>query len=78
MDSLRELADTVLDKSGSGVVLLAAVSGDKVQFVCKVDKGDTKKDFMQEKSLRRQLRLLAGMAVAVPIWHRLAVNSLNR
>lgn len=52
MDSLRELADTVLDKSGSGVVLLAAVSGDKVQFVCKVDKGDTKKGLHAGKIIK--------------------------
>lgn len=60
MDSLRELADTVLDKSGSGVVLLAAVSGDKVQFVCKVDKGDTKKGLHAEKIIKAAAQAAGG------------------
>jgi alanyl-tRNA synthetase len=60
MDSLRELADTVLDKSGSGVVLLAAVSGDKVQFVCKVDKGDTKKGLHAGKIIKAASQAAGG------------------
>lgn len=60
MDSLRELADTVLDKSGSGVVLLAAVSGDKVQFVCKVDKGDTKKGLHAGKIIKAAAQAAGG------------------
>lgn len=60
MDSLRELADTVLDKSGSGVVLLAAVSGDKVQFVCKVDKGDTKKGLHARKIIKAAAQAAGG------------------
>lgn len=43
MDDLRSFADMVLDKIGGGVVLLGAVNGEKVNFVCKVSKGDTKK-----------------------------------
>lgn len=60
MDSLRELADTVLDKSGSGVVLLAAVSGDKVQFVCKVDKKDTKKGLHAGKIIKAAAQAAGG------------------
>ena len=60
MDSLRELADAVLDKSGSGVVLLAAVSGDKVQFVCKVDKGDTKKGLHAGKIIKAAAQAAGG------------------
>lgn len=60
MDSLRELADTVLDKSGSGVVLLAAVSGDKVQFVCKVDKGNTKKGLHAGKIIKAAAQAAGG------------------
>ena len=60
MDSLRELADTVLDKSGSGVVLLASVSGDKVQFVCKVDKGDTKKGLHAGKIIKAAAQAAGG------------------
>lgn len=60
MDSLRELADTVLDKSGSGVVLLASVSGDKVQFVCKVDKGDTKKGLHAGKIIKAVAQAAGG------------------
>lgn len=60
MDSLRELADTVLDKSGSGVVLLAAVSGDKVQFVCKVDKRDTKKGLHAGKIIKAAAQAAGG------------------
>lgn len=60
MDSLRELADTVLDKSGSGVVLLAAISGDKVQFVCKVDKGDTKKGLHAGKIIKAAAQAAGG------------------
>ena len=60
MDSLRELADTVLDKSGSGVVLLVAVSGDKVQFVCKVDKGDTKKGLHAGKIIKAAAQAAGG------------------
>lgn len=36
-EGLRDMADIVLDKVG-GIVLLGAVQGDKVSFVCKVDK----------------------------------------
>lgn len=60
MDSLRELADTVLEKSGSGVVLLASVSGDKVQFVCKVDKGDTKKGLHAGKIIKAAAQAAGG------------------
>lgn len=42
MESLRNLADMVLEKTGDGVVLLGAVHEDKVNFVCKVAKGLTK------------------------------------
>ena len=40
-EGLRDMADMVLDKVG-GIVLLGAVQGDKVSFVCKVDKELTK------------------------------------
>ena len=36
--NLRDLADQMKDKLGSGVVLLATVSGDKVSMVCGVTK----------------------------------------
>ena len=43
-EGLRDMADMVLDKVG-GIVLLGAVQGDKVSFVCKVDKELTKQGY---------------------------------
>ena len=60
MDSLRELADPVLAKSGHGVVLLASVADGKVQFVCKVDKGDTKKGLHAGKIIKAAAQAAGG------------------
>ena len=38
MGELRDMADMVRDKIGSGVVLLGAAGGDKVNFVCMATK----------------------------------------
>lgn len=43
-EGLRDMADMVLDKVG-GIVLLGAVQGDKVSFVCKVAKELTKQGY---------------------------------
>lgn len=43
-EGLRDMADMVLDKVG-GIVLLGAVQGDKVSFVCKVAKALTKQGY---------------------------------
>ena len=75
MDNLRDLADTVLDKLGSGVVLLGMTHGDKVNFVCKVAKGDTKKGLHAGKIIKQRLRLLVATAAAVPTWLRLAAKN---
>ena len=52
MDNLRQLADTIMDKVGSGVVLLGMANGDKVNFVCKVAKADTKKGLHAGKIIK--------------------------
>ena len=39
------MADMVLNKLGTGIVLLGAVQGDKVNFVCKVAKDTVQKGF---------------------------------
>ena len=43
-EGLRDMADMVMDKVG-GIVLLGAVQGDKVSFVCKVAKELTKQGY---------------------------------
>ena len=45
------MADMVLDKVG-GIVLLGAVQGDKVSFVCKVDKELTKQGYHAGKIVK--------------------------
>ena len=45
MEGLRDMADMVLNKLGTGIVLLGAVQGDKVNFVCKVAKDTVQKGF---------------------------------
>ena len=60
MDGLRDLADTVLDKVGSGVVLLGAVNGGKVNFVCKVAKADTKKGLHAGKIIKAAATAAGG------------------
>lgn len=60
MDSLRELADTVMDKAGSGVVLLGAVHDGKVSFVCKVAKADTKKGLHAGKIIKAAAQAAGG------------------
>lgn len=60
MDNLRDLADTVLDKLGSGVVLLGMTNGDKVNFVCKVAKSDTKKGLNAGKIIKAAAQAAGG------------------
>lgn len=50
-EGLRGMADMVLDKVG-GIVLLGAVQGDKVSFVCKVDKELTKQGYHAGKIVK--------------------------
>lgn len=50
-EGLRDMADIVLDKVG-GIVLLGAVQGDKVSFVCKVDKELTKQGYHAGKIVK--------------------------
>ena len=50
-EGLRDMADMVLDKVG-GIVLLGAVQGDKVSFVCKVDKELTKQGYHAGKIVK--------------------------
>lgn len=60
MDGLRDLADTVMDKVGGGVVLLGAVNGEKVNFVCKVAKADTKKGLHAGKIIKAAAQAAGG------------------
>ena len=60
MDDLRSLADTVLAKLGSGVVLLGTANGDKVNFVCKVAKADTKKGLHAGKIIKAAAQAAGG------------------
>ena len=50
-EGLRDMADMVMDKVG-GIVLLGAVQGDKVSFVCKVDKELTKQGYHAGKIVK--------------------------
>ena len=50
-EGLRDMADMVLDKVG-GIVLLGAVQGDNVSFVCKVDKELTKPGYHAGKIVK--------------------------
>lgn len=50
-EGLRDMADMVLDKVG-GIVLLGAVQGDKVSFVCKIDKELTKQGYHAGKIVK--------------------------
>lgn len=50
-EGLRDMADMVLNKVG-GIVLLGAVQGDKVSFVCKVDKELTKQGYHAGKIVK--------------------------
>lgn len=60
MDNLRSLADTIMDKLGSGVVLLGMVNGEKVNFVCKVNKADTKKGLHAGKIIKAAAQAAGG------------------
>lgn len=60
MDSLRDLADTIMDKIGHGVVLLGTANGDKVNFVCKVSKADTKKGLHAGKIIKAAAQAAGG------------------
>ena len=50
-EGLRDMADMIMDKVG-GIVLLGAVQGDKVSFVCKVDKELTKQGYHAGKIVK--------------------------
>ena len=75
MDNLRDLADSVLDKVGSGVVLLGMAHDDKVNFVCKVAKADVKRGLHAGKIIKQPLRQPVGTAAVVPIWPRPAAKN---
>lgn len=60
MDNLRDLADSVLDKAGSGVVLLGMVHDDKVNFVCKVAKADVKRGLHAGKIIKAAAQAAGG------------------
>ena len=60
MDNLRDLADSVLDKAGSGVVLLGMVHDDKVNFVCKVAKVDVKRGLHAGKIIKAAAQAAGG------------------
>lgn len=60
MDSLRDLADTIMDKLGNGVVLLSAAHEDKINFVCKVAKADTKKGLHAGKIIKAAAQVAGG------------------
>ena len=52
MEGLRDMADMVLNKLGTGIVLLGAVQGDKVNFVCKVARDTVQKGFHAGKIVK--------------------------
>lgn len=58
-EGLRDMADMVLDKVG-GIVLLGAVQGDKVSFVCKVDKELTKQGYHAGKIVKAAAAAAGG------------------
>lgn len=58
-EGLRDMADMVLDKVG-GIVLLGAVQGDKVSFVCKVDKELTKQGYHSGKIVKAAAAAAGG------------------
>lgn len=58
-EGLRDMADMVLDKVG-GIVLLGAVQGDKVSFVCKVDKELTKQGYHAGKIIKAAAAAAGG------------------
>ena len=60
MDNLRDLADSVLDKVGSGVVLLGMAHDDKVNFVCKVAKADVKRGLHAGKIIKEVAKIVGG------------------
>lgn len=60
MDNLRDLADSVLDKVGSGVVLLGMAHDDKVNFVCKVAKADVKRGLHAGKIIKAAAQAAGG------------------
>ena len=60
MDGLRSMADTVLDRLGAGVVLLGAVHGDKVNFVCKVAKDSVKAGLHAGKIIKAAAQAAGG------------------
>lgn len=60
MDNLRDLADSVLDKAGSGVVLLGMAHDGKVNFVCKVAKDDVKRGLHAGKIIKAAAQAAGG------------------
>ncbi|WP_296827450.1 alanine--tRNA ligase [uncultured Megasphaera sp.] len=60
MDNLRDLADSVLDKAGSGVVLLGMAHDGKVNFVCKVAKADVKRGLHAGKIIKAAAQAAGG------------------
>ena len=60
MDELRKQADTVIDRIGSGVVLLGAAADGKVNFVCKVSKDCTSKGLHAGKIIKAAAQAAGG------------------
>ena len=60
MDTLRELADTLLARIGQGVVLLGAAHEDKVNFVCKVSADGKSKGLHAGKIVKAAAQVAGG------------------
>ena len=60
MDSLRNIGDEVRNKLGSGVVVLASVSGNKLTFLAMATKDLVKKGIMSGNIVREVAKVTGG------------------
>ena len=73
-DALRQMVDSLRQKLGSGVVVLASAEDGKVALITGVTK-DLSQSFMRAKSSRNWPNWWVVPGAAVPIWPRLAVKT---
>lgn len=70
MDTLRETADNLRDKLGSGVVVLANVVDDKVNFVVTATKDVLDKGIHSGNIVREVAKIAGGKVEEDLIWHK--------
>jgi alanyl-tRNA synthetase len=68
IDGLKGLADSLLERMGSGVVLLGSVANERAVFICKVSKDIVERGLSADKLVREVARVVGGGGGGSPLF----------